>query len=112
MLLRYAAASPRDDERPVPPEGFAERAGKYAGAYGFWRSNFSKIEKALGLTGVIQVAPTENDTLLLSALGGAKQYAEVDDNLFREMDPNVSLFTGFGPRLMAFQENEIGEITG
>ncbi len=60
----------------------------------------------------MQVAPTEDNTLLVSLAGTAKQYAEVEDNLFREMDPNVSLISGISPPLMAFQENEAGEITG
>ena len=83
----YNEFFPQEFVRPEPPEGFSERAARYAGAYGFWRSNFSKLEKALGLTSVVQVAPTEDDTLLVSLAGTAKHYAEVEDNLFREMDP-------------------------
>jgi len=99
-------------ERPEPPEGFMERAGKYAGNYAFWRANFSKIEKALGLTGGVQVAPTKDNTLLVAAGGGAKQYVEVEQNLFVQQDPNISLIAGIAPEYIAFQENEAGEITG
>ena len=53
----YRNFFPRDEAPPVPPAGFAERAGRYAGDYGFWRGNFSGIEKALGLTSVVKVAP-------------------------------------------------------
>jgi hypothetical protein len=109
----YDKFFPRDEAPPVPPEGFAERAGKYAGAYGFWRSNFSKIEKAMGMVGgSLQVAPTEDDTLVISFGDKAKQYAEVEDNLFREVDSTIALIGGFSPRLLAFQENADGKVTG
>jgi CubicO group peptidase (beta-lactamase class C family) len=109
----YDKFFPREEAPPVPPEGFAERAGKYAGAYGFWRSNFSKIEKAMGIVGgSLQVAPTEDDTLVISFGDKAKQYAEVEDNLFREVDPTIALIGGFSPRLLAFQENADGKVTG
>lgn len=108
----YDRYFPRDEEPPEPPEDFSERAGKYAGAYGFWRSNFSTIEKALGLGGGLTVAPTGNNTLVVVMGDKAKQYAEVEENLFREMSPNVPVFSTFVPRLIAFQENEGGEITG
>jgi hypothetical protein len=108
----YDVYFPRNETPPVPVEGFAERAGKYAGTYGFWRSNFSTIEKAFGLASVLQVAPTEDNTLVISFSGQAKQYVEIEDNLFRELNPNVSLIAGFIPRLLAFQENDDGDITG
>jgi CubicO group peptidase (beta-lactamase class C family) len=108
----YDEYFPRNEAPPVPPEGFAERAGKYAGTYGFWRSNFSKIEKAFGLASVLQVAPTEDNTLVISFSGNAKQYVEIEDNLFRELNSNVSLIAGFIPRLLSFQENDDGDITG
>jgi CubicO group peptidase (beta-lactamase class C family) len=108
----YNEFFPLDRTRPKPPDDFAKRAGKYAGAYGFWRSNSSKIEKVLGLTGVVQVAPTADNTLLVSLGGTAKQYAEVEENLFSELNPNISLIAGISPRQVAFQENDDGEITG
>lgn len=108
----YNEYFPVEVERPEAPEDFSARAGRYAGAYGFWRSNFSKIEKALGLGGVVQVAPTEDNTLMLAFADSAKQYAEIGPNLFQELNPAVSLIAGFSPRLMAFQENDAGEITG
>lgn len=108
----YDEFFPDESSRPQPPEDFAERAGKYAGTYAFWRSNFSTIEKLLGLTGAVQVAPTEVNTLAVSFAGTAKQYAEVGNNLFREMSPNVSLISGISPAYVAFQENDDGEVTG
>ena len=108
----YDEFFPRKEAPPLPPEGFQERAAKYAGTYGFWRSNFSKIEKAFGIAGVVSVVPTEDDTLALSLGGEAKQYAEVENNLFREMSPNFSILGGMSPRLLAFQEDESGTVTG
>ncbi|HZD53589.1 MAG TPA: serine hydrolase [Woeseiaceae bacterium] len=108
----YDEFFPREATRPQPPDDFAERAGKYAGAYAFWRSNFSTIEKVLGLNGVVQVAPTANDTLVVSLGGSAKQYAEVGDDLFRELSPGVSLIAGISPEYVAFQENADGDVTG
>ena len=103
---------PRDEAPPIPPEDFSDRAGKYAGNYGFWRSNFSTIEKALGITGGVQVAPTEDNTLIVGFSGKTKQYAEVGDNLFRELNSGISMIAGISPRLIAFQENAAGEVTG
>jgi hypothetical protein len=108
----YNEFFPRDGTWPKPPDDFAKRAGKYAGAYGFWRSNSSKIEKSLSLTGVVQVAPTADNTLVVSFSGTAKQYVEVEENLFRELSPNISLIAGISPRQVAFQENDDGEISG
>jgi CubicO group peptidase (beta-lactamase class C family) len=108
----YNEFFPVESVRPEPPEDFAERAGRYAGTYGFWRSNFSRIEKALGLASAIQVAPTEDNTLVVSFAGAAKQYVEVGDNQFRELNPNISLIAGISPAQLAFQENDEGEVTG
>jgi hypothetical protein len=60
----------------------------------------------------VQVAPTENNTLMLAFAGNAKQYVEVEENLFREQSSNISLLPGISPRLIAFQENDAGEVTG
>jgi CubicO group peptidase (beta-lactamase class C family) len=106
----YAEYFPRATAPPKPPEGFSKRAGRYAGTYAFWRSNFSTIEKALGLTTAVKVAPTPDDTLVVSFAGAAKQYVEVDNNLFQELNPNISLVSGISPRLLAFQEDASGRI--
>jgi len=112
MPAFYNEYFPVDTVPPEPPEDFAERAARYAGAYGFWRSNFSTIEKALGIGNAVQVAPTENDTLVVAFANSAKQYVEVDDNLFRELSPHISLISGISPQHIAFQENADGEVTG
>ena len=108
----YDEFFPRQEAPPSPPEGFKERASKYAGTYGFWRSNFSTIEKAFGLGSVVTLAPTADDTLVLAFGGEAKQYAEVEENLFRQMSPNFAILGGVSPRLLAFQEDESGAISG
>ena len=108
----YNEFFPAAAEPPVPPEDFKERAARYAGTYAFWRGNFSKIERVFGIGNAVQVAPTENNTLVVAFANGAKQYVEVEENLFRESSPFVSLIAGISPRQIAFQENADGEITG
>lgn len=108
----YNEFYPRNETPPVPPEGFTDRAAKYAGSYGFWRGNFSTLEKVIGVAGGIEVVPTADDTLIVTLGGKAKQYAEVEQNLFREADSSISLMPGLSPRLLAFQEDSKGEITG
>jgi CubicO group peptidase (beta-lactamase class C family) len=108
----YQELYPRIETPPTPPEGFFERAGKYAGDYGFWRNSFSKLEKALGVASSLKIIPTPENTIILTFSGKAKQYVEVEKNLFREQDPGYSLVPGISPRQLAFQENDKGEITG
>jgi len=108
----YDEYFPRHEAPPVPPENFAERAKKFAGTYGFWRGNFSTIEKAFGIGSVMQVAPTKDNTLMLAFADKSKQYVEVEKNLFRELDPSMTLLPVISPRLMAFQEDDNGNITG
>jgi CubicO group peptidase (beta-lactamase class C family) len=108
----YDEYFPRNALPPVPRKDFLEEAAKYAGTYRFWRGNFSKLERAFGIGSVVQVAPTKENTLLLAFAGNAKQYVEVDKNLFRELNPNISLIAGISPRQLAFQENDEGAITG
>jgi CubicO group peptidase (beta-lactamase class C family) len=108
----YEQYFPRDEAPPEPPEDFAERAGRYAGTYGFWRTNFSKIEKALRMSSVVNVTPGPDNTLVVGFAGNAKRYAEVGDNLFRALNQDVTIVAGLAPRLIAFQENDDGEVTG
>lgn len=108
----YDEFFPREDEPPVPPEDFKERAGRYAGTYAFWRGNFSTIERAFGMGNAVKVAPTEDNALVVAFADGAKQYVEVGENLFRERVPGVSLVAGISPRQIAFQEDGSGAITG
>lgn len=108
----YNEFFPREEAAPVPPAEFKERAGQYAGDYGFWRNNFSSIERAMRGVSSLKIIPTEDNTLTLVFAGKAKQYAEVEKNLFRQMDSGISILPGLSPRLIAFQENDNGDITG
>tara|TARA_R110002110_G_scaffold412299_1_gene638122 strand:+ start:33936 stop:35849 length:1914 start_codon:yes stop_codon:yes gene_type:complete len=108
----YDRFYPRQEPVPVAPGDFVERAGRYAGTYGFWRSGFTNLEKAMGLGGALSVAPGPDNTLILAIGDGAKQYVEVEHNLFREKHPGVSLLAGMAPRLVAFQEDASGDVTG
>ncbi|QIB65085.1 serine hydrolase domain-containing protein [Kineobactrum salinum] len=103
---------PRDEARPVPPADFSERAARFAGNYAPWRASFTGFEKALGMAFSFTVAPSENNTLIVTMGDKAKQYAEIDENLFREVSSKVSLDAGFSPRLLAFQQDEHGAING
>ncbi len=49
---------------------------------------------------------------MISFAGKAKQYAEVEHNLFREVSSNISLLPGIRPRRIAFQEDGNGNVTG
>ncbi|MBL4639530.1 MAG: serine hydrolase, partial [Kordiimonadaceae bacterium] len=99
----YEAFNAQEIVPVTPPADFAERAGKYAGEYRFWRSSFTKVEKALGITGGLNVAPTANNTLLFAFGASPKEYVEIDKNLFRQVG---------GESKLAFQENTSGDITG
>lgn len=78
---------PQDVEPIEPPSDFAERADQYAGSWTFWRRNVSTIEKMFGLmSGGIDVVPTENNTLLVTGPFAVRQFVEVGDNLFRQVD--------------------------
>lgn len=91
------------EERKVftPPVDFAERAGKYAGEYNFWRHNESTIEKAVGLAGGITVQPTDNNTLAINLIGEPQEFVEIGKHLFHEVD---------GDWIVAFGEDEDGNI--
>lgn len=108
----YNEFFPQPNTRPTPPEDFAQRAGKYSGTYAFWRNNFSTIEKAVGLMSTVKVTPTADNTLVVSFGGSAKQYVEVDKNMFRELTPGFPLVAGISPALLAFQEDEHGVVNG
>lgn len=84
-----------------PPDDFGERAARYAGSYSFWRHNQSTIEKIVKLAGGIQVQPTADNTLVVSGFGETRQFVEIGENLFRQVD---------GKRVLAFRENESGAI--
>lgn len=108
----YNQFFPREEAAPVPPADFADRAGQYAGDYGFWRNNFSSIEMAMRSVSSLKIIPTEDNTLTLVFAGKAKQYAEIEKNLFRQMDSGISILPGLSPRLIAFQQSDNGDITG
>ena len=93
----------KEKEHVTPPSDFAERASKYAGTYLFWRSNFSNLEKVMMLFSGLSVQGTAENTLVVVLGGKVRQYAEIDKNLFQNIN---------GTDKIAFQENDKGEITG
>ncbi|MDJ0657220.1 MAG: serine hydrolase domain-containing protein [Xanthomonadales bacterium] len=108
----YDQYFPSEPVRPQASDGAEERAAKFAGTYGFWRTNFSTLEKLIRSGTAIKVAPAADGAILLALGGGGKQYLEVEDNLFRELNPGVSLAGGMSAPLLAFQTDGQGAVTG
>lgn len=97
----YDKYFPVEVKKITPPADFAERAGNYAGNYTFWRRNLSTIEKALAIaSGGIDVIPTDDNTLLINGPYGTRQFAEVGEHLFAQVD---------GAERVAFVANEQGK---
>jgi CubicO group peptidase (beta-lactamase class C family) len=65
----------------VPATDFDSRIPKYAGEYYSARSNFSGFEKVLTLFSPVSVTVDENKNVLLSQMGEATQYVEVEPGL-------------------------------
>lgn len=101
IQLFYDHYYPQPLEKITPPDGFTERAGRYAGNYKMWRHNQSTLEKAGALAGGLAVAPSANDTLIFSGFGEPRQFVEIGENLFRQVD---------GRMIIAFGEDENGNI--
>lgn len=89
----------------TPPADFKERAAKFAGSYRVIRHNYTKNERLFGLLGVVSVAPTKDNTLLIASLGGAapNQWVEVAPSTFRKLD---------GEEVISFPEDANGKVTG
>ena len=97
----YDQYYPQALEEITPPEDFNDRASRYAGSYKMWRHNQSTVEKALGIAGGLNVVPTGENTLMMGFGGEARQFVEIDKNLFRQVD---------GPMRIVFGEDENGNI--
>ena len=97
----YDQYYPQALEEITPPEDFNDRASRFAGTYKFWRHNQSTVEKALGIAGGLNVVPTGENTLMMGFGGEARQFVEIDKNLFRQVD---------GPMRIVFGEDENGNI--
>jgi len=66
---------------PVPAADFDSRAAKYAGEYHMSRSNFTGFEKILMMLNPISVTVDEDKNVVISAVGQAAQYVEVEPGL-------------------------------
>ncbi len=99
----YNQFFPREQVVLTGPSDFTARSAEYAGTYFFWRSSHTKFMKATGLTGGVNVVPTENNSLIIAmgAMGG--EYVEIEKDLFIRTD---------GSEKLAFQRNEAGEVSG
>lgn len=95
----YDEFYPRGVPAIEPPSDFADRAGKYAGTYNAYRSNFNGIDALMrALTGT-KVTPMPDNTLLI----GETRYVEEAPNLFRAVNDYARI---------AFQEDTSGKIVG
>lgn len=102
IKIFYDHYYPAPLEKLTPPQGLSEHAAKYTGTYKTWRHNQSTLEKVMSLaTGKMTIAPTANNTLLLTGAGQPRQFIEIDTNLFRQLDGSLEI---------AFHEDESGAI--
>ncbi len=87
------------------PADFKERAARFAGQYRVIRHNYTKNEKLFAMLNTISVAPTEDNTLLISSLGSpvANQWVEVAPSVFRRLDDDD---------MIAFTEDASGAVGG
>ncbi|NVK57629.1 MAG: serine hydrolase [Alteromonadaceae bacterium] len=77
---------------PVSPESFEQEVANYAGEYQFMRHSSSDMTKVAGiLGGTLTVSAGDNNTLLISPMGG--KFAQVNDNLFVTVDYNSPDFS-------------------
>jgi CubicO group peptidase (beta-lactamase class C family) len=90
FLNRYyppAVPAPAPAIKALPDA--AARLAKIRGTYGVTRHSFKTYEKVAALTMAIKVAPTKEGTLLVAlpgAVGGGRQYVEVEPWVFRQLE--------------------------
>ncbi len=111
-LAFYDTFYPQEVDNPPISAKLSEPLEKFAGSYGFWRSNFSTLEKVLGLTGGITVAVGGDNNLTMEWGAGPKQYVQIEQNLFHELDSGAALNSRINPVLLAFQQDGQGKVTG
>jgi CubicO group peptidase (beta-lactamase class C family) len=86
-----------------PPEGFAERAGRFVGSYRITRSAYTTLEKFRNIMGAAIVISNPGDgTLTLTTPYGEWQFVEVEPLFFRQVD---------APFHLVFREDDRGRIT-
>lgn len=95
---------PVPEEEPIePPSDFDSRLPAYVGEYHMARASYSTVEKLLVLLQPIQVsAGPEDGTLLISIMGEADVYAEVEPGLFEQT---------LGEERVIFVLDEQGQVT-
>jgi CubicO group peptidase (beta-lactamase class C family) len=90
FLNRYyppAVPAPAPAIKALPDA--AARLAKIRGTYGITRRSYKTYEKAAALMMAIKVAPTKEGTLLVAlpgAVGGGRQYVEVEPWVFRQLE--------------------------
>lgn len=85
-----------------PPADFAQRAGRFVGAYRWTMGSKTTLMKILGLFGAAQISDPGDGTLLFTMDTLAWRFVEVEPLYFRQVD---------GPHGLAFREDDQGRIT-
>jgi CubicO group peptidase (beta-lactamase class C family) len=96
----YPAAAPLAELKPSIDA--QKRLRQVSGVYGMTRMSYTKYEKIATLLMQIKVSPTKDGTLLVNIPNGARQYAELEPLVFREVD---------GQSMLVFKEDERGQVT-
>ncbi|WP_232497155.1 serine hydrolase domain-containing protein [Agromyces humatus] len=87
----------------MPPAGFEERAGRFAGTYKMTRGSYTTQEKVTVLMGsAVAVSDPGDGTLILATPWGEWQFIEVEPLYFRQVD---------APFGIAFREDDQGRVT-
>ena len=95
FLNRYyppAVPAPAPAVKALPDA--AARLARIRGTYGVTRHSYKTYEKLAGLTLSFKVAPTNEGTLLVGlpgAVGGGRQYVEVEPWIFRQIEGRDTL---------------------
>jgi CubicO group peptidase (beta-lactamase class C family) len=96
----YPASSPLAEIKPS--DEARKRLKKVSGVYGMTRMSYTRYEKVAALLQQIKVVPTKEGTLLVNSPGEARQYAELEPLVFREVD---------GQSKLVFKEDDRGRVT-
>ncbi len=92
---------PAPELEPVEAqEDFAERATDYTGAYRISRRPYTRADKVVSLGGDLMVVSLTDGRLMLTAVGAgrfARQFVEVDPDLFRQVDGEEQIAFGRSP---------------
>lgn len=85
-----------------PPDGFAERAGRFTGLYRSTSAHITTPERIIGLFGTYEIGDPGDGTLLVTVEGLPLRFVEVEPLYFHQVD---------GPFALVFREDGRGRVT-